>query len=163
MRPNHHIESHISTDALTPNILDHILQNLPESEHLEMIGLLGNSLVQEIQELRQEAQMLAEITQDYRTETQEMIEQQQKTSDTLLSQPSFQWNALNQRINLLMDCLEQNGETTDLVSDSESHILDYVRIKTQPRSLSRLQAGISNRTQNNVLIRLLDGLGIGVN
>ncbi|KAI9344258.1 hypothetical protein BDR26DRAFT_857488 [Obelidium mucronatum] len=124
-----------------------------------MSDLLGRALVEEVQELQSEAQVLMDIRSEYRYETQELMGCHEKSSfDSLVSRPSFQYNALKQRIYLLLENPILKGN--ELVPDADSRLLNYVRITSESQMPTIInQSGTTTRNQN-LLIQILDNFGI---
>ncbi|KAJ3398623.1 hypothetical protein HDU80_008728 [Chytriomyces hyalinus] len=56
--------------ALTPPVLSEILERVPASERDEMKRLLGEVVTEQVAELRNEAEILAQIASEYHNETQ---------------------------------------------------------------------------------------------
>ncbi|KAJ3234756.1 hypothetical protein HDU81_001156 [Chytriomyces hyalinus] len=142
--------------ALTPPVLSEILERVPASERDEMKRLLGETLTEQVAELRNEAEMLALIASEYHNETQLMVESGTGHGDLLLSCSSFQWNALNQRIHLLLSNLELKGDAVTL-TDVDHSVVDYVRLNAGNHSHRTLP---SNAAGHQALVNLLKRLGI---
>ncbi|KAJ3259738.1 hypothetical protein HDU77_001702 [Chytriomyces hyalinus] len=142
--------------ALTPPVLSEILERVPASERDEMKRLLGEVVTEQVAELRNEAEILAQIASEYHNETQLMVESGSGQVDPLLSCSSFQWNALNQRIHLLLSNLELKGDAVAL-TDVDHSVVDYVRLNGG----GQLHRTLPNNTAGHqALVNLLKRLGI---
>ncbi|KAI8828919.1 hypothetical protein BJ741DRAFT_625040 [Chytriomyces cf. hyalinus JEL632] len=142
--------------ALTPPVLSEILERVPASERDEMKRLLGEVVTEQVSELRNEAEMLAQIASEYHSETQLMVENGSVKVDSLLPGSSFQWNALNQRIHLLLSNLELKGDAVTL-TDVDHSVVDYVRLNGGGHLLRTLP---NNTAGHQALVNLLKRLGI---
>ncbi|KAI8830263.1 hypothetical protein BJ741DRAFT_712205 [Chytriomyces cf. hyalinus JEL632] len=142
--------------ALTPPVLSKILERVPVSERDEMKRLLGEVVTEQVSELRNEAEMLAQIASEYHNETQLMVESGSGQVDPLLSYSSFQWNALNQRIHLLLSNLELKGDAVAL-TDADHSVVDYVRLNGGGHVRRTLP---NNTAGHQTLVNLLKLLGI---
>ncbi|KAJ3159204.1 hypothetical protein HK101_001109 [Irineochytrium annulatum] len=103
------------------SILTELLDAVPPAEQQELRSILGPSLVDDIEDLRVEADALRAIRDEYRAETAEVREfvttippaSLDKTSTPQLAdgvtRPSFQEDALMQRIRFLVDAIQSEG------------------------------------------------------
>ncbi|KAI8619742.1 hypothetical protein BC830DRAFT_707469 [Chytriomyces sp. MP71] len=119
-------------DLASP-VLSTILTRLEPALQTEMTRILGPALVAQVTELRFETAVLLEIASEYHAET-EMQMFRDEDEDILRSRGTFQWNALNQRIQTLVASLRLKGEEAGL-SQHDASVVEYVLVKGQSQQL----------------------------
>ncbi|EDV22297.1 uncharacterized protein TRIADDRAFT_59404 [Trichoplax adhaerens] len=123
----------------------------PASEIDEITSIIGRSLTQQVEEIRQEAGYLLDIWRDLRQQTDSLVAE---NPTKLLPEPPELRNRLKQEITMLLDILKQKDDMAhkqDMLQDYK-HIVSYV---TQPREnqvspLSRPQSACSSLDNREV-------------